>query len=88
MRYYILFGECFSSRDDTYVYLRRVFSFPDTFGNNLDALWDSLTDLKGSEIQIVNARHIIEQMGDYGMKILNVFGDLALEGYCNVTINW
>lgn len=88
MRYYILFGECFTSRENTYAYLQRVFGFPDTFGNNLDALWDSLTDLKGSEIQIVNARNIIEEMGDYGMKILNVFGDLAQEGYCNVTINW
>lgn len=88
MKYYILFGDRFLSREEAYAYLARVFDFPSSFGANLDALWDVLTDIKDCEIEINNAREIPRLMGDYGLKMLDLFGDLAKEGYMNVTINW
>lgn len=76
MERYILDGENFITKEDAYEYIKSVFDFPDYFGNNLDALWDSLRDLGEVQIIIINAESIRENLEEYGYDILDVFEDL------------
>ena len=76
MERYILDGENFITKEDAYEYIKSVFDFPDYFGNNLDALWDSLRDLGEVQIVIINAESIRENLEEYGYDILDVFEDL------------
>lgn len=87
MKKYILDGFEFKTKQDAYEYMKKIFDLPEYFGNNLDALWDCLTDLTDSEIEIKNAREIPKQIDGYGLKILDLFGDLVEEGI-DIKINW
>lgn len=73
---YLIDGNYFVSREDGYDYLVEVFNFPDYFGHNLDALWDILSFEKDLEIEILHGRMILKNLGEYGIRILDVFGDL------------
>ena len=42
---YILDGKKMVSREETHVYLKETFGFPDYYGKNLDALHDCLTEI-------------------------------------------
>lgn len=88
MNRYVLSGSAFETRDKAYEYMREIFDFPSYMGENLDALWDVLYELTGSEIEINNARAIPGQLGDYGLQILDVFGDLQREEGFSVHIYW
>lgn len=88
MQYFILFGECFEGKDKSYEYMKKVFGLPDYVGHNLDALWDAMTDIGVCEVEINNARAIHDNLDDYGLKILNLFGDLENEGYLTLDIHW
>ncbi|EGY80451.1 barstar family protein [Peptoniphilus indolicus] len=87
MKKYIVDGNEFATRESAYNHLTKVFGFSDSFGNNLDALWDELTDLEDVVIEIKNAREIPRALEEYGLKILDVFGDLYDEGI-EVKIYW
>lgn len=88
MKKYKLDGKNFKSRKGIYDYMEGVFEFPEYFGKNLDALWDLLSFEKDLRIEIENAREIPRNLGDYGLNILDVFGDLDdIEGNV-VTIKW
>lgn len=88
MNRYVLRGAAFTSREAAYDYMADVFDFPSYAGKNLDALWDLLHDKPGSEIEIADAREIPEQLGDYGLKLLDVFGDLQREEGFSVHLYW
>lgn len=88
MKRYVLSGEKFRDRESAFAYMREVFGLPDYTGKNLDALWDVLLDEPGRDIEINEARRIVAQMGDYGLAILDLFGDLqAIEGF-NIHFYW
>ena len=59
------------TRSSAHPYLKETLSFPDYYGNNLDALFDCLTDLGETEIVFVNT----EDAGMFFQKILRVFRD-------------
>lgn len=88
MNRYVLNGAAFTSREAAYSYMQQIFRWPDYVGHNLDALWDMLQDLRGVEIEINEARAIPEQLGDYGLRLLDVFGDLQREEGYSVHIYW
>ena len=50
-------------------YLKKALALPDYYGSNLDALYDCLTELGGTEIQFVN----LDAAGGYFAKVLSVF---------------
>lgn len=56
--------------------VKRLFQLDDYYGENLDALWDMLTERKNLNIKIINSKSIIKYLGDYGLKIINLFNEL------------
>ena len=59
------------TKTDAHPYLKEMLSFPDYYGNNLDALFDCLTDLGPTQVCIEDAKI----GGSYLEKILCVFKD-------------
>lgn len=60
-------------RKEAHAYLREQLQFPEYYGNNLDALYDCLTDLNDVQITFTH----VEEAGEYFSKVSRVFGDAA-----------
>lgn len=60
-------------RKAAHAYLKEALHFPDYYGNNLDALFDCLTDLPETQVQFINT----EDAPEYFQKVLRVFRDAA-----------
>lgn len=88
MKRYIVRGSRLESKQSSYEYLADVFDAPSIFGHNLDALWDLLTELEDADIEVDEAREIVKNMGSYGLKLLDVFGDLQKTNNCRIHIYW
>ena len=71
----ILDAACMTRQEEAHAYLKAVLSLPAHYGENLDALYDCLTDLSEGEIHFVN----LEAAGPYFEKILPVFRDAEAE---------
>ena len=53
-------------------YLKKLFSFPDYYGCNLDALYDCLSEMEPFTVHILHA----QEAKDYYPKVLSVFEDV------------
>ena len=54
--------------------------FPDWYGNNLDALYDCLTDIsEPTEITVLNKDALISSLGGYATAFFNVLRESAAE---------
>ena len=60
-------------------YLKKMLSLPDYYGNNLDALYDCLTELGQTQIRFVGLDDAAET---YFAKVLSVFLEAAEENPC------
>lgn len=68
----ILDGAKVKNRRGLHKYLKRALCFPDYYGNNLDALFDCLTDLhEDTELEIQNPAILEARLGFYA-KSLNI----------------
>ena len=67
----ILDASKMNNREEAHSYLKEMLSFPDYYGNNLDALYDCLTEMGRTEICFRNT----DGAGEYFQKILRVFQD-------------
>lgn len=77
MKEVIINGERITSKEALYSHLNRLFCFPSYFGNNLDALWDVLTDeVEPTMIHFKNVFAMQEQLGNYGEKVIRLFQNL------------
>ena len=67
----ILDASRMENREDTFVYLKEQFQLPEYFGNNLDALYDCLTELTDTVVVIEGE----EQAGAWYKKVSRVLFD-------------
>ena len=65
------------TKEDLHSIFREALSFPDWYGNNLDALYDCLTDFTG-KVRILNWEIAEERLGNYGTKSKKVIAAAAL----------
>ena len=79
----ILDARKLGNRDTAHAYLKKVFSFPDYYGNNLDALHDCLTELPFSSNLTVHFLHA-EDAGEYFPAVRSVFEELSGVEFFNI----
>ncbi len=65
-------------KEEAHKYLREALSFPEYYGENLDALHDCLTELDDTQVEFINADKV---SGGYFSKIMNVFNDSENENH-------
>ena len=64
-------------------YLKELFHFPDYYGENLDSLFECLSDLNDKKIVVTN----LGAIDDFSLKVLNVMEDVE-EEYRNISLNY
>ena len=70
----------FKTKEDAHSYLKKKLAFPDYYGNNLDALYDCLTDIYDKQTIIIPEEIMTPlYLGTYGKQMLRVFEDAAKE---------
>lgn len=74
----IIYLDCLKMTDKiiAHNYLLRMLSLPKYYGNNLDALYDCLTDLEPIIITFLNF-YVLSNNHDYLQKIISVFQEAA-----------
>ena len=65
-------------KENIHRHLKKLLDFPDYYGENLDALYDCLTDIK-AELTIPCEADFKEKMGEYGKKMFKVMKLAAKE---------
>ena len=65
------------TKEDLHRVFRETLSFPDWYGNNLDALHDCLTEISG-KVRLINWESAEIRLGTYGAKAKKVIVAAAL----------
>lgn len=76
MKTVVLDCKKFRTRIRGHKYLAKTLEFPDYYGNNLDALYDCLTEL-GQRTVLLKNTDVLRDSDCYGAKILRVIEDAA-----------
>ncbi len=70
----IIDGDTITSEQKVHEFLKEALEFPDYYGNNLDALWDMLTDIvEPIEIHLINQDKFRKNLGSDAEKFIDVF---------------
>lgn len=73
-------GRRMNTREIAHQYIKWKLNLPEYYGKNLDALWDMLSTYSDPiEICFLNEDSLIDQLGDYGEAIIEVFQDAQIE---------
>ena len=76
----IIDGKNIKDKLSLHAYLKEQCNFPDYYGNNLDALYDVLTDrTEPLEIVLEHAEELKEILCGYGEAFIEVLQDAAAE---------
>ena len=67
----------FVPRSDLHDAFARALSFPDWYGNNLDALYDCLTEISG-KVRLLDWETAENRLGSYGKKAKKAIAAAAL----------
>lgn len=74
----VLDAQKIKTREELHAFLAEAFQFPEWYGQNLDALYDCLTDFPGdAELFILHRDLFPEQLGNYGKALCKVLKDVA-----------
>ena len=65
------------TEQDVHDALARALQFPGYYGRNLDALYDCLTEMGKTEIDLFSCAMIRRNLDAYGDRMLQVFSDAA-----------
>ena len=68
-------AQMLNERETAHRYLAEVFSFPDYYGKNLDALYDCLSEMNIEKIHIINE----DKAEYYFYSVLDVINDLDID---------
>lgn len=78
MKTIILDGRKMNNQEMVHEYLRLKLRSTEYLGNNLDALWDILSSYdQDVEIKLVHGDYLIQNLNEYGEKILKLFLEAA-----------
>ena len=68
------------SVEDFHKYIKESLDLPSYYGENLDALWDVLSSYS-DKLRIVLTKHnlLVENLGQYGEDLIDLFHDLKEE---------
>lgn len=83
-------GKKMLNKELTHEYIKWKLKLPEYYGKNLDALWDILSTFdKDIRIIFLNTDCAIENLGDYGQSLIQVFQDARDENHniCLEVIN-
>ncbi|MGZ3755969.1 MAG: barstar family protein [Mucilaginibacter sp.] len=86
MRIITINGDQFKTPKEFHVILKRALSFPEYYGENLDALWDCL--IISSQLPLKLIWNKVEKskllLGDYCQQLIHVFDEAEKEnvGFC------
>lgn len=70
----------FTSKKAAHAYLKGTLSFPDWYGNNLDALHDMLCEMSADTTLVISKKIANkDRLGSYGKTLLAVFRDCSEE---------
>ena len=75
----VLDGGAMRTRAEACAHLRERLALPAHFGDNLDALYDALTELPPCVIVLEHTQRLYGALGPYAEKLLSVFRDAARE---------
>ena len=64
-------------------YLKRLFEFPDYYGENLDGLYDCLSEIDTINIKVIN----LVDVNEFSLGVIRVLDDVA-EEYGNINITY
>ncbi|MFD0717491.1 barstar family protein [Paenibacillus sp. GCM10027626] len=81
MREVILDGGKINSRDQLHAFLKEALELPEYYGDNLDALWDCLTEEAGMPLTVrwLHFQKSEEKLGEYSQLLLQLFRDAECE---------
>lgn len=74
MREFVIDGQKMLTKDQMFHHLSELIWFPDYFGQNLDALYDVLSEV--SDYTIIHFKHVdvfLDEMDRYGFQLIRVF---------------
>lgn len=73
----IIDGNNMKTKTEAHKYLKKILQLPDYYGNNLDALYDCLTEMDEMTVCFRNICY-----GTYGKKVWKVFRQAEKENSC------
>ena len=76
----ILDGGKMTEKAAAHEHIAEAMAFPEGYGNNLDALWDLLSEGVEREIELINSAVMLNALGAYGCRLLQCFFDAAADG--------
>lgn len=79
MEEYVVDFSGVTDKESFHACLKKSLPLPEWYGENLDALYDSLTELDEACIYFKNCGHAAESLADYFESFLNVIADAQME---------
>ena len=73
MKIVVLDGRKMTDRETAHTYIKRKLELPEHYGKNLDALYDCLCEMSGTQIILTYVSEMKDSLRRYADNILNVF---------------
>lgn len=77
MRIVELDGSKMNSIQNTHMYLKESMELPEYYGENLDAMYDVMSDIsENTFVFVLNSKQMRDSLGDYSVRMEQVWEDL------------